>query len=261
MNWQASMIAYVRPRKPYTPLSIAYINKMLSYLRLFFDFCISVDALPEDKNPARKVKRVKNNREDKEMQIWTLEEFNKFNSEISDTEYKALFTFLYMSGARIGEALALKWSDYDGRGVKIHSSLSRCAKGKQAYKIVKTKTKNGKRYVALPFSLIDKIDALKSYRDLFDNRDDADFIFGGKLPLDYWRVGQIKNKYCKISGVKKIRLHDLRHSHASYLISKGCDVVSVSRRLGHGRASITLDVYAHVVSDNQDEIVKHLDII
>lgn len=61
------------------------------------------------------------------------------------------------------------------------------------------------------------------------------------------------------SGVKKIKIHDFRHSHASYLIANGMNIVAVSKRLGHSDVNMTLKVYTHLFKKNDDEITEFLD--
>jgi integrase len=68
-------------------------------------------------------------------------------------------------------------------------------------------------------------------------------------------------KYAALAGVHKIRLHDLRHSHASFLIHKGVPITAISQRLGHKSPKITLDVYSHVYSASDGEIAKILETI
>ena len=64
---------------------------------------------------------------------------------------------------------------------------------------------------------------------------------------------------CKESGVKKIRIHDLRHSHCSLLIDRGFSAVAIAERLGHENYKVTLDIYAHLFPERQNEIADRLD--
>ena len=66
------------------------------------------------------------------------------------------------------------------------------------------------------------------------------------------------HKYAKIAGVKEIRLHDLRHSHASFLIHNGVPITAISKRLGHRSPKITLEVYSHMYEESEEQIVDLL---
>ena len=76
---------------------------------------------------------------------------------------------------------------------------------------------------------------------------ESNFVFGNLRPLPQNTARLRMIDYCKLAGVKKIRIHDFRHSHASYLISKGYDIVTIARRLGHSDIEMTLNRYAHMM--------------
>ena len=85
---------------------------------------------------------------------------------------------------------------------------------------------------------------------------DSWFIFGGDSPLAENSITRHKDKAVKLSGVRRIRLHDFRHSHASNLIADGVNIVAVSKRLGHKDISITLNTYNHLFEKNNEELIK-----
>ena len=64
---------------------------------------------------------------------------------------------------------------------------------------------------------------------------------------------------CKLSGVKRIRIHDIRHSHASLLINQGCDALILANRLGHEKVSTTLNIYSHLFPHKQTELLSVLE--
>ena len=84
----------------------------------------------------------------------------------------------------------------------------------------------------------------------------GDFIFGGERPFADNTLTRKFNNWCSLANVPKIRIHDLRHSSASFLISKGISVVAVSRRLGHASISQTLDTYSHLMPSDTSKIVE-----
>ena len=89
--------------------------------------------------------------------------------------------------------------------------------------------------------------------------DDSWFMFGGRNPLPRTSIERIKNKAISQAKVKKIRIHDFRHSHASNLIGEGMDIVAVSKRLGHSNVSITLQVYTHLIQKNNDKLIDFIE--
>lgn len=81
------------------------------------------------------------------------------------------------------------------------------------------------------------------------------FVFGETRSLPITSVQKVFEQAIKDSGVPRIRIHDLRHSHATMLINNGVNIVAVSRRLGHSDINITLKVYSHLLRKTEDEMV------
>ena len=86
------------------------------------------------------------------------------------------------------------------------------------------------------------------------------FVFGGEVPVSDQTLRRRFDSYAQKAGVKKIRIHDLRHSHASLLINKGQNILIVSKRLGHSNITQTLNTYSHLMPNMQLEIVGALNI-
>ena len=86
------------------------------------------------------------------------------------------------------------------------------------------------------------------------------FVFGGQVPVSDQTLRRRFDSYAQKAGVKKIRIHDLRHSHASLLINKGQNILIVSKRLGHSNITQTLNTYSHLMPNMQLEIVGALNI-
>lgn len=175
--------------------------------------------------------------------FWTAEEFNQFINHITNPVYHAFFSFLFYTGARLGEARAVYTSDVssDGR-VKLHYQVHQSHLGR-----VKMKTASSRRTILIHSALLQELQAL-AYPS-------GSWLFGGELPLSDSSITRTFKKGIVDSGVKPIRLHDLRHSHASYLISHGANILAVSKRLGHASTSITLSVYAHLLPKIELELI------
>lgn len=91
------------------------------------------------------------------------------------------------------------------------------------------------------------------------NFDDDWFVFGGIKPLSPTTIARKKDNYCKEAGVKKIRIHDFRHSHVSLLISKGVPITAISKRLGHSNIEMTFNTYAHLIPEDEIKTINVLD--
>ena len=102
-------------------------------------------------------------------------------------------------------------------------------KEKCGWKLTTPKSKNFERDVLLPDFLIENLNKLK----IMKKASDTDFIFGnGVVPISTTTLDRKRNYYCEAAGVKRIRIHDFRHSHASYLISINTDLATIAKRLG-----------------------------
>lgn len=177
----------------------------------------------------------------KEMNVWTVDEFNQFLSCVDSPLYALFFETLFWTGARRGEIMALQKSDFDGNWLNIHASIKHFING-----LNPTKTKQSRK-VWIDDDLKNKLQSLLSV--------EGNFLFGGVTSLP---IRQIQSRFIKaiqLSGVKKIRLHDLRHSHATILINGGVNIVAVSKRLGHASIEQTLQTYTHLLK-NTDEFLN-----
>ena len=147
------------------------------------------------------------------MQFWTVEEFNTSDTAVSDKfPSHVLFNLLFWTGMRSGEVLALTLKDIDLTNRKIHIDKSYTRLNKQDI-INKPKTKKSIRTIEIPPFLAD---LLKSYAQSVYGLKKSDRMF----PYTKYFLNHEMKRGCKLSGVKKIRIHDLRHSHASLLSPK-----------------------------------------
>ena len=86
------------------------------------------------------------------------------------------------------------------------------------------------------------------------------YLFGGDSPLTRTTIDRYFNEGIKKSGVKKIRMHDLRHSHASLLVEMGFQPLAIAERLGHEKIETTLNTYSHLYPNKQAELAEKLEI-
>lgn len=227
------------------PLSAAYLNNISIDLSGIFNFAVKYHGLK--RNPcsisgttiAHKKKRV---------DFWTQNEFNTFIKTFdTDHHYVPLFMILYYTGMRCGECLALTPNDIDLDSGVIHVR-------KTVYNriITEPKTEKANRDIPIPGFLVDIIRQYEAR--IYDLRPDT-LLF----PMAAASVRICFSKHIAKTELKRIRVHDLRHSHASLLIECGFSPLVIAERLGHENVSTTLDIYSHLYPSKQSEIVDKLE--
>ena len=186
----------------------------------------------------------------KEMLFWTKEEYLKFAETIMDKpqSYYA-FEVLYWCGIREGELLALTAADFDlEKGLLSITKSYQRLKGRDI--ITDPKTPKSVRVIQMPQFLTEEIrDYFKSIYKLQPH----DRIF----PLTKSYLHHEMDRGSKIAGVKRIRIHDLRHSHVSLLIEMGFSALAIADRVGHESIDITYR-YAHLFPTRQQEMADKL---
>jgi integrase len=225
-----------------------YLKTVNNQLTAMFNYAVKYYELRQ--NPCSKAGSIGKSRAD-EMQFWTKEEFEKFIVGVSDKpqSYTA-FMVLFWTGMRIGELMALSYQniDFDNNTISIIKSYQRL-NGKDV--ITPPKTPRSVRTVTMPVFLSE---VLKTYVNRLYGLMSYDRIFHfTKYFLEHELMRGVKN-----TGVKKIRLHDLRHSHASMLIEMGTPILEVRDRLGHEKVETTLNTYGHLYPNKQTELADRL---
>lgn len=189
---------------------------------------------------------------------WSMDELNSFLDVASEHRLYFFFRLSAFTGARRGELLALRWSDFDGKSIMI--TKSRLEVAGVAFEQLSTKGgSNGQRRVILDSETIDLFNShrkrqLQERILIGEHWQDGDFVFTQEngLPLDPGTPSHLFGKMIKKAGLRNIRLHDLRHLHATELLRLGEPLHVVAQRLGHRDAMVTATIYAHV-SNEQDE--------
>ncbi len=195
-----------------------------------------------------------------EMLFYTKEEFDKFISCEEDLKWICFFSTLFYCGLRQGEALALNWNDIDfeNHTIKITKNLVNRLKGIN-YVILPPKTKGSIRTIPMPLSLSEKLKTMYSGLKKYKNFSNEWFVFGEIFPLPTTTIQRRRDKLVELSGVKRIRIHDFRHSCASLLISKGANITLVARYLGHDNIATTLNTYSHFYKNDLTNLISNID--
>lgn len=229
-------------------LSQGYLKTIHNQLSALFNHAIKIYGLKV--NPASTVGNM-GKEEHKEMNYWTVEEYAKFSEEMMDKpiSYYA-FQMLYWCGIREGELLALTANDFDfeNHTVTINKSYQRLH-GEDV--ITTPKTEKSNRTIKMPNFLCEE---MHEYLTMFYSKGENDRIF----PISKSFLHREMSRGSKAAGVKRIRIHDLRHSHVSLLIDKGYQPLAIADRVGHESIDITYR-YAHLYPSKQTEMADTLD--
>ena len=240
-QWQNELI-----KMGYSPTYLKTINNQLSAI---FNYAVRYYDLKS--NPCVKAGSMGKSKAE-EMDFWTGEEFRKFIDSVMNKRlsYMAFMT-LYWTGMRMGELLALnpKDIDFEKRTISITKSYQRLGKKDV---ITPPKTPKSKRVITIPEFLAADI---KDYMDSLYELQENDRLF----PITKYYLEHEMQRGIKESGVKRIRVHDLRHSHASMLIELGFSPLEIANRLGHEKVETTLNTYAHLYPNKQTKLAERLD--
>ena len=222
------------------PYSTRTKNTTISYVKGVFRFANDMYGIPNEAAMLRSLKKT-NNEAMQEMEVWTPEEFQRFLTMVDVPVLKLYFEFLFWTGCRRGEALAIQKNDVSDKHAIIRYSQRARKNG-----LKPTKTKQVRR-IELDDQLWNDLQPLLSQN--------GKYLFGEDDGLTPNYVGNHFNQAVQDSGVKKIRIHDLRHSHATWLINNGVNIVAVSKRLGHATIEQTLKTYTHLLSFTDQEMM------
>lgn len=174
--------------------------------------------------------------------------------------------FAVLTGMRLGEILALRWDDVDWSGGRVELSRSLQKLPRREYELKETKTEKGRRNVALGRAALATLKEAKRWDAACRLQRGTEFsdmglVFhrGDGRPLHSSVVYHRLNRAAERAGVGRIRVQDLRHTHASLLLKRGVHPKVVQERLGHSSISLTLDTYSHVAPGLQEAAARSLD--
>ena len=246
--WQNEMIKVCdKNGKKYSPV---YLKTLHNQLSAIFNHAIRFYGL--QLNPAQKAGNM-GMEEKKEMLFWTKEEYTKFAEVMMDKpiSYYA-FEMLYWCGIREGELLALTPADFNFERCTVSINKSYQRINKQDV-ITSPKTPKSIRVIQMPKFLCEE---MQDYFKMFYSLKDDSRVF----PISKNYLHREMDRGSKAAGVKRIRIHDLRHSHVSLLIDMGFTALAIADRVGHESIDITYR-YAHLFPTRQIEMADKLDMM
>lgn len=243
-KWQNELITFRDENG--RPYSQTYLKTVHNQLSAIMNYAVKHYRLASNPcHAAGSIGRSKAN----EMKIWTRDEYERFANQIDKSSMKLAFDILFYTGIRSGELLALTPADIlPDRRFSINKNYARI-KGEELFLV--PKTPKSKRTIAIPDFLYE--DILEYVSKLYGIEPGDRIFYFTKSALEK----EIKRTAPK-ANLEPIRVHDLRHSHASMLIEMGFDILEISERLGHESAKTTLDTYSHLYPDKDQKLADRL---
>lgn len=242
-QWQDELWTLKNP-KTGEHYSYNYLKKVRGHFNAFLSWCESRHGY---KSNMKSVIMPKKRTPKAEMQIWTREEFEQFISVVNDPMYHALFMTMFFTGRRKGEILALTPEDIKDDCIVFNKAVSYRTLNDSLYAV--TSTKADKTYTTPLCNTLKQ--ELKSYEG------QVPFYFGGDRPLPPETVRRKFDLYIKMSNVKRIRMHDLRHSFVSMLIHLGANFTVVADLIGDTVEQVT-KTYGHMYEEDKVAIMERL---
>ena len=204
-------------------------------------------------NPFQDAERPRGQSKKDNIRVLRPGEINNLLEGVADTKYKTLFTLAIMSGARQGELLGLKWSDMDWSNSQV--CINRSFNNQEWFDV---KTETSRRRIDLGPSTIAE---MKRWR-IACPPNDLGLVFPNEAggPIDHHNL--VRRHFApalKKAKLGHVRFHDLRHTYASLLIEQGENIKYIQSQLGHSSPTVTLNVYAHLMRDVNQEAACRLE--
>lgn len=247
VKWQNTLIELKNPDTGERLYKKSYLKTIHNQLSAILNHAVRYYGLSE--NPARIAGNM-GSEDDIKMSFWTTDEYEVFSEAMMEKPISYyIFEILYWGGLRLGEMLALTPGDIDLENKTI-SITKTYYKLDGVEHITSPKTAKSNRTISIPDFLAEELDEYMKSLHGIENSDRLFNVSKGYVQAEMKRG-------CKQTGVKKIRVHDLRHSHVSLLIHMGYSAVAIAQRTGHESIDITYR-YAHMFPSVQTEMANRL---
>lgn len=235
-----------------------YIHVVQGLLSLAFDRAIVLGIAK--KNPSRMIGNIKSKKT--KVDFWTLDEFQKVISLLYKGDYYEHYLFisfwvLFMTGMRIGEAAALLWSDIDFDTGLLSITKTMYYKSMDDFKPVEPKTQASVRTIYIDADTLKELREWQEVQKKVLKNCDYVLSYNG-IPTSKHTLPRALEKLAGLAGVHRIKIHALRHSHASLLISMGENPLLIKERLGHEKIQTTLGTYGHLYPNTNLEVANKL---
>lgn len=184
-------------------------------------------------------------------------EYSQNSPHACDFDFYVFFAIAFYCGLRKGEIHALKWSDIENDRMHITRSISQKLKGKDTE--TPPKNKASIRTLQIPKPLLDILDIQKERQKNIKGFSEDFRICGGTRSLRDTSIENMNKKFATLAGIKKIRIHDFRHSHVSLLANNGINIQEIARRLGHSDIKMTWNTYSHLYPREEERAIEILD--
>jgi integrase len=200
----------------------------------------------------------------KEMQIFSETQARQFLIAAREERNEALYYLALTTGMRQGEMLGLRWSDLDWSNGELNVSRKVQRVTKRGFIFSEPKTRAGRRIIKLGRETLGKLSEHLRAQDMERKAvgwQEMELIFPSAkgTPIDQRNLLREFGALLEKAGLSKIRFHDLRHTAATLMLLNGTPLLIVSRRLGHSKPSVTLDIYGHYLPGMQDEVAGMMD--
>lgn len=245
ISWQNELSSHRDPSgAPYSP---TYLRTVETQLSAILNHAVRYYGLA--RNPVLAAGHI-GRKNPEEMRFWSKDEYLRFSEAVMDKPDAWLaFEVLFWTGLREGEMLALTPSDIDLARSRV--SVTKTYQRLHREDVVgPPKTERSRRVVDMPRFLSDELRDYVSQEGI--GRKERIF------KMDKGYLYREMRRGSALAGVKRIRVHDLRHSHVSLLIEKGFNVLAIAQRMGHESIDITYR-YAHLLPNSQAEMAAALE--
>ena len=252
------------------PLSLRTKQSAYCELRSVLNYAVKMEYL--SKNPLLSVGNFKDAyATPPKIDFYTSDEFKKFitaakkaaeksekqTGSIYEWNFYIFFVLAFYTGMRKGEIYALTWNDVKKNTIHITKSISQKLKGED--RETPPKNKSSVRDIKIPVHVQNILKTHLKRSKSVSGFKTTQKICGGEKCIRDTSVENHNKTYAEAAGLKKIRIHDFRHSHASLLANNGINIQEIARRLGHSKIEITWNTYSHLYPQEEDRAVSILE--
>lgn len=237
------------------------INQVTSTFNSIMNYAVRYGYV--DKNPCANFKTLKEVKNHDTLKFWTDTQFKNAIQYEDDFMWYCYLSLSYLTGMRKGEVRALRWTDIDfkRRSITIthhvNDKAQKTEKSEKIERLSEGRKNGGSHILAMDVNIYYLLEKLKGYDMNFDGWTPDSYLFGIFKPVGQYSPNRHLNMIAKKSGTPVITIHGLRHSHVSYLISKGLTPYEIANRIGDS-VEMVLNVYGHMFPNPQQNIINNL---